>query len=101
MTKLSGTSGQLFAGLAEGLARGVTRSTKGGATAGAKATDDSSFHDLLHTVSNMAKRALDDQGDDTTAKAAPVRPRVAQLTERDASKDEPVHERAEESKSSS
>ncbi|MCG2670582.1 flagellar hook-length control protein FliK [Bradyrhizobium sp. GCM10023182] len=100
MTKLSGTSGQLFAGLAESLARGVTRSTKGAATSGAKTADDSSFHDLLHTVSNMAKRALDDQGADTTAKAAPARPRVTQLTERDTSKDEPVHERTEETKSS-
>jgi len=100
MTKLSGTSGQLFAGLAESLARGVTRSTKGAATPGAKTADDSSFHDLLHTVSNMAKRALDDQGADTIAKAAPVRSRATQLTERDTSKDEPVHERTEETKSS-
>ena len=102
MTKLSGTSGQLFAGLAESLARGVSRSTKGTATTGAKTSDDSSFHDLLHTVSNMAKRALDDQGSDTTTKAAaPVRPHLAQLTERDTPKDEPVHERTEETKSSS
>lgn len=100
MTKLSGTSGQLFAGLAESLTRGVSRSAKGTATTGAKAADDSSFHDLLHTVSNMAKRALDDQGSDTTAKAASVRPRLAQLTEPDTPKDEPVHERTEEPKSS-
>lgn len=100
MTKLSGTSGQLFAGLAESLTRGVSRSAKGTATTGAKTADDSSFHDLLHTVSNMAKRALDDQGSDTTAKAASVRPRLAQLTEPDAPKDEPVHERTEEPKSS-
>ena len=100
MTKLSGTSGQLFAGLAESLTRGVSRSTKGTATTGAKTADDSSFHDLLHTVSNMAKRALNDQGSDTTAKTAPVRPRLAQLTEPDTSKDEPVHERTEEPKSS-
>ena len=70
MTKLSGTSGQLFAGLAESLTRGVSRSTKGTATTGAKTADDSSFHDLLHTVSNMAKRALNDQGGDTAAKTA-------------------------------
>lgn len=100
MTKLSGTSGQLFAGLAESLTRGVSRSAKGTATTGAKTADDSSFHDLLHTVSNMAKRALDDQGGDTTAKAASVRPRLAQLTEPDTPKDEPVHERTEEPKSS-
>lgn len=100
MTKLSAPPGQLFAGLAESLARGVSRSTKGTATTGAKTADDSSFHDLLHTVSNMAKRALDDQGTDTSTKAAPVRSRVAQLTERDTSKDEPAHERTEETKSS-
>jgi chemotaxis protein MotD len=100
MTKLSGTSGQLFAGLAESLTRGVSRSTKGAATTGAKTADDSSFHDLLHTVSNMAKRALNDQGGDTTTKAASVRPRLAQLTEPDTPKDEPVHERTEEPKSS-
>lgn len=100
MTKLSGTSGQLFAGLAESLTRGVSRSAKGTATTGAKTADDSSFHDLLDTVSNMAKRALDDQGSDTTAKAAPVRPRLVQLTEPDTPKDEPVHERTEEPKSS-
>ncbi|QAU45280.1 flagellar hook-length control protein FliK [Bradyrhizobium guangzhouense] len=101
MTKLSETSGQLFAGLAEGLARGMNRSTKGVAAPGAKAADHSSFHDLLHTVSNMAKRALDDQGTDTTTKVAPARSRVTQLTERDTSKDEPLHERTEETKSSS
>lgn len=100
MTKLSGTSGQLFAGLAESLTRGVSRSTKGTATTGAKTADDSSFRDLLHTVSNMAKRALDDQGSDTTAKSASVRPRLAQLTESDAPKDEPVHERTEQPKPS-
>ncbi|MGX4769739.1 flagellar hook-length control protein FliK [Bradyrhizobium guangdongense] len=101
MTKLSGTSGQLFAGLAESLVRGVSRSVKGSATTGAKTPDESSFHDLLHTVSNMAKRALDDQNGDTTAKtAAPVLPRIAQLTGRDTPKDEPAHERSGESKSS-
>lgn len=100
MTKLSGTSGQLFAGLAESLARGVSRSAKGAATTGTKTADDSSFHDLLHTVSNMAKRTLDDQGSDTTAKAAPVRPRLVQLTEPDTPKDEPVRERTEEPTSS-
>lgn len=100
MTKLSGTSGQLFAGLAETLTRGVSRSGKGTATTGAKTADDSSFHDLLHTVSSMAKRALDDQGGDPTAKAALVRPRLAQLTEPDTPKDELVHQRTEEPKSS-
>lgn len=98
MTKLSGTTGQLFAGLAESLTRGVSRSAKGPATTGAKTADDSSFHDLLDTVSNMAKRALDDQGSDTTAKAASVRPRLAQLSEPDTPKDEPIHEPTEKPK---
>lgn len=100
MSKLSGTSGQLFAGLAETLTRGVSRSVKGAAATGAKTADDSSFHDLLHTVSNMAKRALDDQGTDATTKTASLRPRLARLAERDAPKEEPVHERTEKTKSS-
>ena len=95
MTKLEGTSGQLFAGLAEGLTRGVSRSAKGTTAAGAKSADDSSFNDLLHTVSNMAKRALNDQGSDATAKTGSLRPRLAQLTEREKPTDERVHERAE------
>jgi chemotaxis protein MotD len=95
MTKLSGTSGQSFAGLAETLTRGVSRSAKGAGAAGAKSADESSFNDLLHTVSNMAKRALNDHGTDATAKAGATRPRLAQLTERDTPKDEPVHERTE------
>ena len=95
MTKLSGTSGQSFAGLAESLTRAVSRSAKGTAAAGAKSADDSSFNDLLHTVSNMAKRALNDQGGDATAKASSLRPRLAQLTERDTPTDETVHERTE------
>ena len=48
MTKLSGTSGQVFSSLAESLnMRGTSRSGK---SAGAKAQADSSFNDLLHTV---------------------------------------------------
>ncbi|KJC38387.1 flagellar hook-length control protein FliK [Bradyrhizobium sp. LTSP849] len=100
MTKLSGTSGQSFAGLAESLTRGVSRSTKGAGATGAKSADDSSFNDLLHTVSNMAKRALNDQGSEATAKAGAMRPRLAQLTERDTPKDETVDERTEKTKSS-
>ena len=100
MTKLSGTSGQSFAGLAESLTRGVSRSAKGAGATGAKSADDSSFNDLLHTVSNMAKRALNDQGSEATAKAGAMRPRLAQLTERDTPKDETAHERTEETKSS-
>lgn len=95
MTKLEGTSGQVFAGLAESLTRGVSRSAKGTGAAGAKSADNSSFNDLLHTVSNLAKRALNDQGSGATAKVGSLRPRLAQLTERDTSKDEPVHERTE------
>jgi chemotaxis protein MotD len=95
MTKLEGTSGQVFAGLAESLTRGVSRSAKGTGAAGAKSADDSSFNDLLHTVSTMAKRALNDQGSDATAKAGSLRPRLAQLTERDTPNDDTVHERTE------
>ncbi|OAF07346.1 flagellar hook-length control protein FliK [Bradyrhizobium neotropicale] len=90
MTKLNGTSGQLFAGLAESLnSRGMSRSAK---TSGAKSAEDSSFHDLLHTVSNLAKRALNDQGSDATVKAGTLRTSLAKLTERDGPSDETVHE---------
>ncbi|MET4386169.1 chemotaxis protein MotD [Bradyrhizobium sp. F1.4.3] len=95
MTKLDGTSGQLFAGLAESLTRGVSRSAKNTGTAGAKSADDASFNDLLHTVSNMAKRALNDQGANATAKAGSLRPRLAQLAERDMPKDETAHDHTE------
>src|SRR5262245_33786428 len=93
MTKLNGTSGQLFAGLAESInARGMSRSGKG---SGAKSAENSSFHDLLHTVSNPAKRTLNDQGHDGIVKAGALRTRLAQLTERDETGDETVRERAE------
>ncbi|HIG18724.1 MAG TPA: flagellar hook-length control protein FliK, partial [Candidatus Handelsmanbacteria bacterium] len=53
MTKLSGTSGQLFSALAESLnGRETSRSAKG---SGVKSQASSSFNDLLHTVSNLAK----------------------------------------------
>lgn len=92
MTKLSGTSGQLFSGLAESLnMRGTSRSAKGN---GAKSQADSSFNDLLHTVSNKAKRALTDEGSDTTVKARAVRTRVAHPVEKDKT-DETVHDRTD------
>jgi chemotaxis protein MotD len=94
MTKLSGTSGQLFAGLAESLARGVSRSARGTSNMAAKSADDASFHDLLNTVSNMAKRALTDQGADAAAKTASLRPRAVRLNEHD--KDEAEDATAEQ-----
>ncbi|MDH2349321.1 flagellar hook-length control protein FliK [Bradyrhizobium sp. SSUT112] len=90
MTKLSGTSGQVFSGLAESLnMRGTTRAGK---SAGAKAQADSSFNDLLHTVSNLAKRALNDEGSDTAVKAGTLRTRLAHQSEKDNAKDETVRE---------
>ena len=88
MNKLSGTSGQLFSVLAGSINSGGTaRSGKG---SGGQATEDSSFHDLLHTVSNLAKRALSDQGNGGSMKSAALRAQVAQLAERDAPRDEAV-----------
>ncbi|MGL9621812.1 flagellar hook-length control protein FliK [Bradyrhizobium sp. U531] len=101
MTKLTGTTGQLFSGLAESLnMRGTARAAKG---AGGKSQASSSFNDLLHTVSNLAKQALNEDGGDTTAKAAPLRPRLAHTTETDKPKNAVAHERiatSEHSKSS-
>lgn len=89
MTKLSGTSGQLFSGLAESLnMRGTSRSAK---SAGTKSPADSSFNDLLHTVSNLAKRALNDEGSDNAVKAGTLRTRLVHPAETD--KDETVRER--------
>ncbi|WP_441238173.1 flagellar hook-length control protein FliK [Bradyrhizobium sp. 930_D9_N1_4] len=93
MTKLSGTSGQVFSGLAESLnIRGTSRSGK---TAGTKSAADSSFNDLLHTVSNLAKKAIGDESGDTTAKAGSLRTRLAHPTGQDKTKDETVHDRTE------
>jgi chemotaxis protein MotD len=81
MTKLTGTSGQLFSGLAETLnTRGMIKSVKSSSTT--QTTEDSSFHDLLHTVSNMAKRVLSDQGQESAMKPAALQARMAHLTER-------------------
>ncbi|UPK37339.1 flagellar hook-length control protein FliK [Bradyrhizobium sp. 186] len=97
MTKLNGTSGQLFSGLAESLnVRGTSRSGK---NVGGKSPGDSSFNDLLHTVSNLAKRALNDQGSDTTVKAGTLRTRLAHSTEKGKSKDETVQEPTEAAES--
>ncbi|WP_431204949.1 flagellar hook-length control protein FliK [Bradyrhizobium betae] len=93
MTKLSGTSGQVFQGLAESLnIRGTSRSGK---NAGSKSSADSSFNDLLHTVSNLAKRAMKDDGGDTGVKAASLRTRLAHPTGKDKTNDETVNERTE------
>lgn len=90
MTKLSGTSGQLFSGLAESLnIRGTSRSAKG---VGAKSQASSSFNDLLHTVSNLAKQALSDEGSDAAAKAGTLRTRLAHPTGKEL-KDTTVRER--------
>ncbi|UQR62196.1 flagellar hook-length control protein FliK [Bradyrhizobium sp. C-145] len=101
MTKLSGTSGQPFSGLAESLnMRSTSRSAK---SAGAKSSADSSFNDLLHTVSNLAKRALDDQGSDTSAKAGILRTHLTHPIGTDTAKDEATSDRisaADEPKSS-
>lgn len=92
MMKLSGTSGQVFSGLAESLSmRGTSRSGK---SAGAKAQADSSFNDLLHTVSNLAKRALNDEGSATAVKAGTLRTRLAHQSGKDNASDETVHDRA-------
>jgi chemotaxis protein MotD len=91
MTKLSGTSGQIFSSLAESLnMRGASRSGK---SVGGKAQADSSFNDLLHTVSNLAKRALKDEGSDTAVKAGTLRTRLAHRSGKDNANDETVHER--------
>ncbi|RXT35486.1 flagellar hook-length control protein FliK [Bradyrhizobium betae] len=92
MTKLSGTSGQLFSGLAESLnMRGTSRLAKGAAS---KSQADSSFNDLLHTVSNMAKRALNDDGSDTTVKAGTLRARLVHPAGKDKT-DEAVEDRTD------
>lgn len=73
MTKLNGTSGQIFSGLAESLNIRGARSAK---SAGTKPHANSSFNDLLHTVSNLAKQALNDDGNETVAKTGTLRTRT-------------------------
>ncbi|RZN09147.1 flagellar hook-length control protein FliK [Bradyrhizobium genosp. SA-3] len=91
MTKLSGTSGQPFSGLAESL--NMRSTSRSGKTAGAKSSADSSFNDLLHTVSNLAKRALDDQGSDTSAKTGTLHTRLTHPIGKDTAKDEATSDR--------
>lgn len=77
MTKLDGTAGQLFSGIAETIdMRGTARSGKG---FGARANGNAAFRDLLHTVSNPARHASNDQGHDGAIKPGPLRARVALL----------------------
>jgi chemotaxis protein MotD len=93
MTKLNGTSGQALSGLAESLnIRGASRSAK---SAGAKSPADSSFNDLLHTVSNLAKKVLNDDGGDTSVKAGSLRTRLAHPTGKDKTNDETTKEATE------
>ncbi|WP_204325015.1 hypothetical protein, partial [Stenotrophomonas maltophilia] len=78
--------GQALSGLAESLnIRGASRSAK---SAGAKSPADSSFNDLLHTVSNLAKKVLNDDGGDTSVKAGSLRTRLAHPTGKDKTNDE-------------
>jgi chemotaxis protein MotD len=91
MNKLNGTSGQLFSMMAKTVTtRGTARSAE---SSGGQASEDASFQDLLHTVSNLAKRALSDQGHEGPVKPGVPRTRVTQLTERDEAKDETIRER--------
>jgi chemotaxis protein MotD len=81
MNKLNGTSGQLFSVVAEAVnGRVTTKSTKG---TGKHAAEDSSFHDLLNTVSNRGKRADGDQEQEASSKPGALQARMAQLAVRD------------------
>ncbi|MCC8938232.1 flagellar hook-length control protein FliK [Bradyrhizobium sp. Arg68] len=91
MTKLSGTSGQLFSATAETFSRG----SRAGTGAAKQATGDKSFQDLIHTVSNQAKRTSDDQDKAVSLKPVALRTRIAELAERDEPRDEPVREQPE------
>ncbi|MDF0579344.1 flagellar hook-length control protein FliK [Bradyrhizobium yuanmingense] len=89
MTKLSGTSGQLFNGLAESLNMRGSRAAKGAAT---KPQANSSFNELLHTVSNLAKQALSEDGSETAAKTGTLRTRPIQPTEQEKPKQATLRE---------
>ena len=95
MNKLIGTSGQLFSVLAKINSRATVRSGNG---SDAKATLDSSFRDLLHTVPNRAKRASSDQGVEGSVNPRTVRAHAAQLTEGEQLKDDIGRERPEAAK---
>jgi chemotaxis protein MotD len=91
MNKLNGTSGQLFSAVNEAInSAGAARSGKGTA---AQAKDDASFHDLLNSVSKLAKRAMSDQVNEGSLKPGALQARMAQLAERDEPDDDAVHER--------
>ncbi|MBH5368524.1 flagellar hook-length control protein FliK [Bradyrhizobium glycinis] len=90
MTKLSGTSGQLFNGLAESLNMRGARSAKG---AGTKPQANSSFNDLLHTVSNLAKQALSEDDSETVAKSGTLRTRLIHPAEQEKPKQATLRER--------
>jgi chemotaxis protein MotD len=93
MNRLSGTPAQLFSVIAETIKpREAVRSGKGGP--GGQQAQDSSFHDLLHSVSNRARQASSQQADEDSARpeARPVR--VTQLPQGDEVKDETVHKRS-------
>ena len=81
MTKLDGTAGQFFAVIADAInVRGTARSGKG---VGAQANGSAGFRDLLHTVSNPARRGQGDQDHDGPVKPGLLRHRVALLAELD------------------
>ncbi|MBH5402315.1 flagellar hook-length control protein FliK [Bradyrhizobium sp. CNPSo 4010] len=90
MTKLSGTSGQLFSGLAETLNMRGSRSAKG---AGTKPQANSSFNDLLHTVSNLAKQALSEDDSETAAKTGTLRTRLIHPAEQEKPKEATLRDR--------
>ncbi|UWU94480.1 flagellar hook-length control protein FliK [Bradyrhizobium sp. CB1015] len=89
MTKLSGTSGQLFSGLAESLNMRGARAAK---SAGTKPQANSSFNDLLHTVSNLAKQALSEDGSETAAKTGTLRTRVIHSAKQEKPKEATLHQ---------
>jgi chemotaxis protein MotD len=92
MTKLEGTSGQPFAGLAEILtSRTTSRFDKG---AGGK-TMDNSFRNLLHTVSQLATPVPSDQADEGSMKVGALLARIARSAEPEETTQDTVHERTE------
>ncbi|MGZ3472106.1 MAG: flagellar hook-length control protein FliK, partial [Isosphaeraceae bacterium] len=93
MNKLSGTSGQLLSVIAETInARGTARSGK---SSGEKVSGESSFQDLLHTVSKLAKNALSDQDGESPAKPSALRTRVTHLADRDEPEDKTIRDNSE------
>ena len=82
MNNLIGTSGQLFSVVAKTInSRGAVRSGNGSSGQG---TADSSFRDLLHTVSNRAKGASSDK---RTMNPPAVRAHAARLADDEEHKD--------------